>query len=262
MHVFPFLLSILFPGIIIGFPFFNIFVLKLQDFDILIYGLFCNLACIGCLIVSYILWFIMVNSRMHSLGYEYYVIEFCYTFSEWFLEENQKYKIEYFYFIMYLILDICIFPILFLFIKRIMHLFITKKQILMFIAGYNFTFVIPFFFTFLASINAIGKTEAYEAENKSYAGLIFKFEFFTFSYLLQLAGIIILIFLWLKNNYKLMLFISLGGLAGPFLFLIIGIAARSSFMTDIFIPIIYWIPLGVGIYFFKKSDEDGKISTS
>ena len=59
-----------------------------------------------------------------------------------------------------------------------------------------------------------------------------------------------------------MLFISLGALGGPFLFLIIGIAARSSFMTDILIPILYWIPLGVGLYFFKKSDEDGKISSS
>ena len=84
MHVFPFLLSIIFPGIIIGFIFFNIFFLKLQDFDILIYGFFCNLACIGVLIVSYILWFIMVNSRMHSLGYDDYTIEFYYTFSEWF----------------------------------------------------------------------------------------------------------------------------------------------------------------------------------
>ena len=201
MHVFPFLLSILFPGIIIGFPFFNIFFLKLQDYDILIYGFFCNLACVGCLIVSYILWFIMVNRWMHSLGYEDYTIEFCYTFSEWFLEENQQYKIEYFYFIMLLILDIGIFPILFLFVKRFMNAFITKKYIFMFIAGFNFTFIIPYFFNFLASINAIGKTEAYEAENRSYAGLIFKFEFFTFSYLLQIAGIIILIFLWLKNNY-------------------------------------------------------------
>ena len=72
----------------------------------------------------------------------------------------------------------------------------------MFISGFSFCFVVPFFFNFLASINAIGKSEAFEADNISYAGLIFKFEFFTFSYLLQISGIIILIFLWLKNNYK------------------------------------------------------------
>ena len=202
----------------------------------------------------------MVNSRMHSLGHEDYTIEFSYTFSEWFSDEKKQYKIEYFYFIMYLILDICVFPLLFLFIKRIINTFFTKKQIFMFISGFSFTFIIPFFFNFLTSINAIGKTEAYEAENKSYAGYIFKFQFFTFSYLLQLAGIIILIFLWLKNNNKLMLFISLGALAGPFLFLIIGIAGGFSFITDILVPILYWIPLGVGLYFFKKSDEDGKIS--
>ena len=262
MHLAPFLFALLFIGLIVGFPFICIFLFKLNDFDFLIYGLLCNFACAACLIVSYILWFLMVNSRMHSLGYSDYIIEFSYTFSEWFVETNQEFKIEYFYFLMYLILDLGISPLLFFCLKKfIVDKISSKKQILMFISGFSFCFVVPFFFNFLASINAIGKSEAFEADNISYAGLIFKFEFFTFSYLLQISGIIILIFLWLKNNYKLMLFIAIGAFFGPFLFLIIGIAARSAFMTDILIPILYWAPLGAGLFFYLKSDEEGKIST-
>ena len=58
-----------------------------------------------------------------------------------------------------------------------------------------------------------------------------------------------------------MLFIAIGAFFGPFIFLIIGIAARSAFMTDILIPILYWAPLGAGLFFYLKSDEEGKIST-
>ena len=65
-----------------------------------------------------------------------------------------------------------------------------------------------------------------------------------------------LVFLWLRKSKKLYLFIALGSLFLPFIFLYISLLVKKRVMTDLFTPLTYYIALVFGIIFFVKEEDD------
>ena len=53
-----------------------------------------------------------------------------------------------------------------------------------------------------------------------------------------------------------MLFIGIGASIIPLIFFLIGVAAKSSFVSDILTPILFLGSLGPGIFFFIKNGDD------
>ena len=188
-------------------------------------------------------------------------IPFTYTFSEfWEVPGNKGYHIEHYYFVAFLILEVCVFLLIICCVKRFMLKMTANNEIFNFISGFGFTFEIPFFLGLLASFDAFNDEQDY-AGVCSAAKLIFGFLFFSFSYLLQLIGLILLLFLWLKNSNKLLLFISLGSVLISLVFLLIGVLSSSTFLTDYFTSILFWIPCAAGIFFYiKQGGDEGNTS--
>jgi len=66
----------------------------------------------------------------------------------------------------------------------------------------------------------------------------------------------LLVFLWLRKSKKLYLFIALGSLFLPFIFLYISLLVKKRVMTDLLTPLTYYIALVFGIIFFVKEEDD------
>jgi len=262
MYFVAFLFAVIFIAFIVLFPFISKKIFKYEGCAGLATGICCNILCCVCAGACFGLWAILVYQRMDSLGYKSYSIPFTFTFSEFWDREDLllKWRIHTYYYICYLLLDVCVFILLICCLKRAISRMTANNQIFTFISGFNLTFVIVFFIAFLTSVEAIGDDEEkfwFKANDISYGGRLFLFELFAFSYLLQIIGCTLLIFLWLKIGNKLMLFIGLGTFFGPFIILIIGIAAESSFVSDILTPILYWIACAAGLFFYFKNGNEG-----
>jgi len=196
---------------------------------------------------------------MKNLGYTNFSIDFTLTFSEWFLDPTGKgLSIEYYYLVAYLVFDICVFFLIICFVRKVLSGMESKNQILMFVSGFNFAFILFFTFSMFAALGKIGKGETYDQfhNNIGYHSLLLCFEFFVLSYLFQLSGVILLVFLWLRKSKKLYLFIALGSLFGPFIFLYISLLVKIRVMTDLLTPLTYYIALVFGIIFFVKEEDD------
>ena len=260
MYFFGFLVALIILGGIIASPFLFKKFFQIQMFKGIGSGACCVSLCGTCLIACFILWAVLVNNHMNSLGITSYTIGFSFTFSEWFLDPTAKgYKIEYYYFLIYLILDIGVFLLMACFVNRFIKVIESNVQIFMFISGFNFAFAIPFLLSLFTGLGMIGQGEKYDQAFKdimSYHSLLLCFEFFVLSYLFQLVGIILLVFLWLRNSKRLFLFIALGALFGPFIVLLISLASKVRFMTDFLTPLTYYAALGAGIFFFLKEKND------
>lgn len=263
MYFFPFLFAIICMGLIVVFPFVAKKLFKIEGCVGLSTGICCNVLCLVCGGAALGL-ALYLAAKKYEDDFGGGSLPFSYTFSEFWREPYsfiEKENIQYYYYFSYLLLDVCIFILLIFSIKRLINRMTSNSQIFNFISGFSFTFTIPFFIGLLCSLDSIGSDGQKDlikyTYKISYAGLIFSYELFVFSFLLQLAGTILLLFLWLKNKVTLMLFISLGVFFVPFIILIIGIAATSTFVADILTPILYWPALGAGIFFYWKSGNDG-----
>jgi len=260
MYFFAFLVACIILGGIIASPYLFKKFLNIQLFKGIGSGACCVSLCCASLIGCFILWAVLVNSHMKSLGITGYSIGFSFTFSEWFLDPTGKgYKIEYYYFLMYLILDICVFLLIICFVYRFIRVIESNVQIFMFISGFNFAFAIPFLLSLFTGLGMIGNGDQYDQVYKdimSYNSLLLSFEFFVLSYLFQLVGVILLVFIWLWNSKRLLLFIAIGALFAPLIVLLISLASKSRFMTDFLTPVTFYAALGLGIFFFLKENND------
>lgn len=257
MYFVSFLFALIFIAFVIAFPFVTKKIFKYEGCNGLATGICCNVLCCVCAGACFGLWAVLVYQRMDSLGYTSYTIPYTFTFSEfWDRHIPLTWRVHTYYYICYLILDVCVFILLFCCIKRANNRMNANNEVFTFISGFNLTFVIVFFLALLCSMEAIGDDDeklAFKFYDLSYDGRLFLFEFFVFSYLLQLTGCCLLIFLWLRNNNKLLLFICLGVLFAPFIILLIGLIAKSTFVTDILTPILYLAGCAAGFFFYFKS---------
>ena len=127
----------------------------------------------------------------------------------------------------------------------------------MFISGFNFAFILVFILSMFIALGILGNGQIYDQyKDIGYHSLLLCFEFFVLSYLFQLSGVILLVFIWLRKSKKLCLFIGLGTLLGPFIVLYISLLVQKRFMTDCLTPLTYYIALVFGIIFFAKEKDD------
>lgn len=219
----------------------------------------CVTCCLICLLICSGLWAFLVIRHMKKLGYSNFSINFSFTFSEWFLDPSGRgFGIEYYYLAVYLLLDILVFILIICFVRKGLVGMESKNQILMFISGFNFAFILFFTLSMFIGLQMIGNGQNYDQLYKDigYHSLLLCFEFFVLSYLFQLSGVILLVFLWLRKSKKLYWFIALGSLFVPFIFLYISLLVKIRVMTDLLTPLTYYIALVFGIIFFAKEEDD------
>ena len=166
------------------------------------------------------------------------------------------FSIEYCYLISYIALNICVFLLIICFVNKAMKNFESNKQIFMFISGFGFAFILPFTLSIFLGLDAFDFTSYYRPLNLVYETFALSFEFFILSYLLQIDGVILLVFIWLKNSKKLFLFIALGAFFIPFIILFISLKVRSRFMSDCLTPLTFWVALVLGIFFYIKNNNN------
>ena len=240
---------ILFVGVI-AFPYIMKKVLKIQYFKGIGSGICCVVLCILCFMGVMVLWaFFIIQHKGISIG-------FTLTFSDWFLIPK-GFDIEYYYLIAFIALNICVFLLIICFVNKAMKNFESNKQIFMLISGFGFGFILPFTLGILLGLDIFDRGRLYDqAIIWGYENLLLCFEFFTLSYLLQIAGVILLVFIWLKNSKKLFLFIALGAFFIPFIILFISLKVRSRFMSDCLTPLTFWVALVLGIFFYIKNNNN------
>jgi hypothetical protein len=239
---------ILFVGVI-AFPYIMKKVLKIQYFKGMGSGICCVILCILCFMGVMVLWaFFIIEHKGISIG-------FTLTFSDWFLIPK-GFDIEYYYLIAFIALNICVFLLIICFVNKAMKNFESNKQIFMFISGFGFAFILPFTLSIFLGLDAFDFTSYYRPLNLVYETFALSFEFFILSYLLQIDGVILLVFIWLKNSKKLFLFIALGAFFIPFLVLFISLMVRSRFMSDCLTPLTFWVALVLGIFFYIKNNNN------
>ena len=224
-------------------------VLKIQYFKGIGSGICCVVLCILCFMGVMVLWaFFIIEHKGISIG-------FTLTFSDWFLIPK-GFDIEYYYLIAFIALNICVFLLIICFVNKAMKNFESNKQIFMFISGFGFAFILPFTLSIFLGLDAFDFTSYYRPLNLVYETFALSFEFFILSYLLQIDGVILLVFIWLKNSKKLFLFIALGAFFIPFLVLFISLKVRSRFMSDCLTPLTFWVALVLGIFFYIKNNNN------
>jgi len=239
---------ILFVGVI-AFPYIMKKVLKIQYFKGIGSGICCVVLCILCFMGVMVLWaFFIIQHKGISIG-------FTLTFSDWFLIPK-GFDIEYYYLIAFIALNICVFLLIICFVNKAMKNFESNKQIFMFISGFGFAFILPFTLSIFLGLDAFDFTSYYRPLNLVYETFALSFEFFILSYLLQIDGVILLVFIWLKNSKKLFLFIALGAFFIPFIILFISLKVRSRFMSDCLTPLTFWVALVLGIFFYIKNNNN------
>lgn len=238
---------------------------KIQYFKGLCSGICCVILCIIAFIASYVLVAVLMDNFMKSHGFSYYNIPFTFTFYEWInIQESNPLKnldfstFSYYYLVSYLILDFVIFVLLILFIMKLKNNIESKKQIFMFISGFIIGFELPFGLSMLISLGKIGDGDNYEKNNRfdEYNQLLLSFEYFVFSYLSQIIGVILLIFFWLYNKKVLYLILALLSFFLPFLLLYISLACKSRIMSDFITELTYYAALVLGIIFYLKDNND------
>ena len=239
---------IVFVGVI-AFPYIMKKVLKIQYFKGMGSGICCVILCILCFMGVMGLWaYLIIQHKGISIG-------FTLTFSDWFLIPK-GFDIEYYYLIAFIALNICVFLLIICFVNKAMKNFESNKQIFMFISGFGFAFILPFTLSIFLGLDAFDFTSYYRPLNLVYETFALSFEFFILSYLLQIDGVILLVFIWLKNSKKLFLFIALGAFFIPFLVLFISLKVRSRFMSDCLTPLTFWVALVLGIFFYIKNNNN------
>ena len=147
----------------------------------------CVTCCLVCFLACSGLWAFLVIRHMKNLGNPNFSIDFTLTFSEWFLDPTGKgLSIEYYYLVAYLVFDICVFFLIICFVRKVLSGMESKNQILMFVSGFNFAFILFFTFSMFAALGKIGKGETYDQFHKDigYHSLLLCFEFFVLSYLI------------------------------------------------------------------------------
>lgn len=259
MYFFGFLAAVIILLLIIVSPYIMKFIFKIKSLKGIGSGMCCVTCCLICLLICSGLWAFLVIRHMKKLGYSNFSINFSFTFSEWFLDPSGRgFSIEYYYLAVYLLLDILVFILIICFVRKGLVGMESKNQILMFISGFNFAFILFFTLSMFIGLQMIGNGQNYDQLYKDigYHSLLLCFEFFVLSYLFQLSGVILLVFLWLRKSKKLYLFIALVSLFAPFIFLYISLLVKIRVMTDLLTPLTYYIALVFGIIFFAKEEDD------
>jgi len=171
------------------------------------------------------------------------------------------FKIEYYYLVAYLVLDICVFLLLICFVRKQLVGIETNNQVFMFISGFNFGFILMFTFCMFIGLGKLSydQNSVVFYNEIGINSLLLSLEFLVFSYLLQLSGVILLLFLWFKIKKSLYLFIALGTLFLPFIILYLSLYFRKRFMSDLLTPLTYYFALVLGIIFFAKGKNDNII---
>lgn len=260
MYIFGFLVGLIMLIGIIAFPYIMKMTLKIQYFKGMGSGICCVVLCLLCLFGALGLFTFIVFQHMKSLGYRSFSIPFTFTFSQWFHYGYSGYDIEYCYLISYIALNICVFLLIICFVNKSLKNFESNKQIFMLISGFGFGFILPFTLGILLGLDIFDRGKLYDdVKEWGYENLLLCFELFTLSYLLQIAGVILLVFIWLKNSKRLFLFIALGAFFIPFLVLFISLKAKSKFMTDYLTPITFCVALVLGILFYIKNNNNDEV---
>jgi len=126
------------------------FVFKIKSLKGIGSGMCCVTCCLVCFLVCSGLWAFLVIRHMKNLGNPNFSIDFTLTFSEWFLDPTGKgFSIEYYYLVTYLVFDICVFFLIICFVRNVLAGMESKNQILMFVSGFNFAFILFFAFACL-----------------------------------------------------------------------------------------------------------------
>ena len=202
---------------------------------------------------------------MNSLGYTSYSIPYMLAFSEWYDIVNKPWELGQYASIMFLITCVFVYPLIFLFLKRLKNRAQEKNQIFSFISGFNILFCIAFVITFLAALGAVGNGTTYD-NNKlvylyynSYDPLLFKFNFFAFTFMLGCMATTLVLYLYIYGGKIIWLFVSLGMFYFPVIFPFIGVAAESPFTSDLLAPIIYILECVAAFFIFFKLDNSGDV---
>jgi len=135
----------------------------------------------------------------------------------------------------------------------------SKNEIFMFISGFNLAFIFPFTFSMLVGLGVFGEVELFRLKDygDEYHSILLSFDFFVLSYLFQLNGVILLIFIWLRNNkIKLIFYIALGALFLPFIILLISLVVQMRFMSDFVTPFTYYSAFVLGIISYLEDHND------
>ena len=261
MYFVPFLFGLIFLLAVIAFPFIAKKFFKVEGCVCLCSGICCNIICIVVAGAAFGLW-AALTMIAYSKKYSNYTIPFTYTISEIWREPlkfDMTTNIHLNYVLAFVVVEFGSFVFLICFVKRAINKITSNRQIFTFISGFNLPFAVVFVVTILNSFGILiddAERIYIELLNISYSGLIFCYELMAFSYLLHLAGLVLLFFLWDKNKNKLMLFIAIGASILPLLFFLIGTLAEAAVLSDILTPIIFWGSLGAGIFFFIKHGDD------
>jgi len=260
-----FLTSIIFIAIVIAFPFISKFAFKTQGMTGFGSGILTSFLCHIGMGVGTGVWFALVNSHMNSIGVTSYSIPYMLAFSEWYDYANKPWELGQYASIMFLITCVFVYPFIFIFLKRLKNRAQEKNEVFSFISGFNTLFCIAFFIAFLAALGAVGSGETYDQYRlvyrhyNSYDTLLFKFNFFAFTFMLGCMATTLVLYLYIYGGKIIWLFASLGMFYIPVIFPFIGVASESPFTSDILAPIFYILECIAAFFIFFKLDNSGDV---
>ena len=239
--------------------------LKIKYFKGFFSGICCAVFCIIFFFCCFIIWALLVSKYVESHKNDLEDIIFLPSFPELLFHfPKTNVIIEYFYLIMYIVSDISFFLLIMFFVLKLIGQIKSSRQIFMFISGFNLAFILPFTMAMLTGLEWIGYGEEYYEKlplqylGVSYHSLLLCFEFFVLSYLFQLTGVILIVFLWVRNKKRLFLLIAIGTLFGPFIIFIISFHVQIRIISDLFTPLTYYVAFVIGINFYLKRDNNNE----
>ena len=157
-------------------------------------GLNSGLLCVGFCLLDFLGCFTLC----FFIADVYFKIErFTFTFHGLLLIQFKRdLNVKYVYLGFYFFLDILIFLLILCFVMKIRKNIQSKNEIFMFISGFNLAFIFPFTFSMLVGLGVFGEVELFRLKDfgDEYHSILLSFDFFVLSYLFQLNGVILLIF--------------------------------------------------------------------
>ena len=190
-------------------------------------GLNSGLLCVGLCLLDFLGCFTLC----FFIADTYFKIErFTFTFHGLrLIQFKRDLYVKYVYLGFYFFFNILIFLLILCFVIKIKNNIESKNEIFMFISGFNLAFIFPFTFSMLVGLGVFREAVLFGIEDfgDEYHSILLSFDFFVLSYLFQLNGVILLIFIWLRNNkIKLIFYIALGTLFLPFIILLISLVVQ------------------------------------
>ena len=238
---------------------------KIQYFKGFCFGICCVILCI----IAFIACFYFVNHLKGNFLKENHIDKnkkfYTFTFYEWFeIQESNLYEqvdfssLSFICLGSYFIFDLVVFFLLLFFIIKLKNSIESKNQIFMFISGFSIGFELPFGLSMLISLEMIGNGDYYEEQNKfnEYNQLLLSFEYFVFSYLSQLIGVILLLFAFVYKHKCECLLLAFLSVFLPFMLLAFSLIFQSRIMIDFITELTYYAALVLGIKFYRIDNYD------